>query len=147
MTQLTLNDICEYDENMYENENQEECQEDKTYLGFVMTPDEKGVFLLDSRIHPNLFYRFNYNIVKEYGKLPIHPEHTLFGELEIVQVHIQDHRYTVVIKTFWLRLLQRRWKRYMKERNDWVQNIKKNIVKHVFRNGPLHGKPDCYRLL
>jgi len=140
-----MENLYEYDENIRKNE--KECQENNTYLGFVMFPDETGEFLLDIRLDNKVFYKFNYNMIKEYGKQPIHPEHTQFGELEIVQVHIINQRYTVVIKTFWLRLLQRRWKRYMNEYRSWIQQIKKNILKNIMKIGLLPTAPNCYGIL
>ena len=39
--------------------------------------------------------------------------------IEIMQLHIyKNNTYTVVKKTFWLRIIQRRWKNVIKERYE-----------------------------
>ena len=40
------------------------------------------------------------------------------NQLDILQLHITDHaEYTVVIKTHWLRIVQRRWRKVFRQRN------------------------------
>lgn len=128
--EATVDDVFDYNDRFY-TEEYEECQDQKSYLGFVLYPDSNGEFLLDTRLEPQTFYQFKYELIQEFGKLPNDPSHIQYGELEIVQVYIVDHKYTVVIKTFWLRILQRKWKQYIREKNNLVECIKKNILRYL----------------
>ena len=98
-------------------------------------------WLLSTSISANSFFRHSYdninNYLYYYGLVRI-PQH----EVQIMQVdRLADETCTVTIKTHWLRLVQRHWKKtYCKRRN---------MVRH--RRSPqmqcysqIHGKyPDC----
>jgi hypothetical protein len=75
-------------------------------------------WLLSTSVSANSFFRHSYdninNYLYYYGLLRI-PQH----EVQIMQVHrLADEMCTVSIKTHWLRLVQRHWKKtYCKRRN------------------------------
>ena len=117
----------EYEEEL---EQLPECQNEKYYFSTVIYP-EKGQFIMDFRINMKLFFKYDYRVVLCYSQLPIDPNHRLFGELEIVKLYIKNDVYNVVIKTFWVRLIQRTWKRIFRERQKWLTDVKKNILSFV----------------
>jgi len=145
MAEETLDDVCEFDD--YIRDNERIFKTDERCIGSVMYPDENGIFILDTYIDTQLFYKFNSSLIFDFLQLPHHPQHILFGKTEIVQIKMVDEAYTVVIKTFWIRIIQRSWKRYMKERNEWIKYIKKNILNYVFRNGSMPKQPTCNGIL
>lgn len=144
--QETIYDVCDYDE--YIRNDEHILNTDDTCIGSVLYPNENGEFLLDINIDSQLFFKFNQFLIYEFLQLPIHPDHRLFGKTEIVQIKIKEEAYTVVIKTFWIRIIQRTWKRHMKERNAWLQSIKKNILKHSNRiYNRIQPEPRCNGIL
>jgi hypothetical protein len=47
-------------------------------------------------------------------------------KIDIMKLYIlEDQTYSVVLKTYWLRLIQRRWKNVYKKRMDILENQKK----------------------
>jgi hypothetical protein len=75
-------------------------------------------YLLVNTISPRLFYKTPYNLcltyLRDYSIIYIHAP-----QIEIMKLYIlQDETYSVVKKTFWLRLVQRHWKKVMRLRND-----------------------------
>jgi hypothetical protein len=135
-----LYDICEYDD--YIRDPEHIFKTDDRCIGSVAYPDKDGIFLLDLHVDPRLFYKYENSLVLDFLQLPIHPEHRIFGGIEIVQIKVIDDAYTVIIKTFWIRIVQRRWKRYMKERNMWIQKMKRNVLKIIgCRVHPLNEMP------
>lgn len=130
-----LNEIARvHEEQIYENDYNEDGISGHRYLGTICYPDDKGELLVDTRINSQLFFAFDIITIIEYLKLPYHPEHRLFGNLEVIQLLIQEHRYTAIIKTFWIRMIQRAWK---KRREEYMKGIKKNIIRLVTRTEPL----------
>ena len=130
-----LNEIARFhEEEIYENDYNEDGVSGYRYLGTVSPPDDKGELLIDTRINSQLFFAFDITTIIEYLKLPYHPEHRLFGNLEVIQLVIQEYRYTAIIKTFWIRMIQRAWK---KRREEYIKEIKQNVIRLVTRIEPL----------
>lgn len=120
ITMTTIEDIYEQDEE------HGECIDGQYYLGKVFYPtNEYGI--LDYRIHTNIFYNFPYEDVCEFAQ-SYDSEEYLSENIEIVQVIMREDIWTVVIKTFWLKMLQWRWRRLCNQRKEWLLNVKKNIV-------------------
>jgi hypothetical protein len=145
LNEYTLYDVCDYDD--YIRDYERVYNTDERHIGSVLYPDENGIFLLDLQIDVRLFYKFDYSLVSEFSQLPIHPQHIQFGQIEIVQIKIVDDAYTVIIKTFWIRIIQRAWKRYVKEHNEWLQNIKKNVLNIINRTKKIPREPSCRGIL
>jgi hypothetical protein len=87
------------------------------YLGTFF--EEDGAFLLNIAIQPQTFLQNTHDAIMDYVDYyaPVHN----FQELEIMQV-LQDRSgeyplTKVVLKTFWLRLVQRHWRKLCAERN------------------------------
>ena len=98
-------------------------------------------WLLSTSISANSFFRHSYdninNYLYYYGLLRI-PQH----EVQIMQVHrLADEMCTVSIKTHWLRLVQRHWKKtYCKRRNM----VRHRMSPQMQFYSQMHGKyPDC----
>ena len=75
-------------------------------------------YLLVNTISPNLFYKTPYELslkyLREYSIIYIHQP-----QIEIMKLNIlQDGTYSVIKKTYWLRLVQRHWKKIMKMKNE-----------------------------
>jgi hypothetical protein len=107
------------------------CKNGNHYLSAVIQSSEKdteGELIVDYRVNTQLFFKFSYSEVIEYAKT--YDENIYFSDnLEIVQVVFKGELCTAVIKTYWLRVVQRAWKKYMNRRRDWIKNVKKNILR------------------
>jgi len=104
-----------------------ECQTGQYVLGTV-----RRDLLLDNRVDLRIFFRFEYQLVEEWTFTPYYLPETHFSDrLEIIQVIVKDDVYTSVIKTYWLRVFQRAWRRLYQERQRWLQTVRKNIVSFV----------------
>ena len=98
-------------------------------------------WLLSTSVSANSFFRHSYdninNYLYYYGLVRI-PQH----EVQIMQVdRLADETCTVTIKTHWLRLVQRHWKKtYCKRRNM----VRHRMSPQMQRYSQIHGKyPDC----
>jgi hypothetical protein len=98
-------------------------------------------WLLSTSVSANSFFRHSYdninNYLYYYGLVRI-PQH----EVQIMQVdRLADETCAITIKTHWLRLVQRHWKKtYCKRRNM----IRRRKSPQMQQYSQIHGKyPDC----
>ena len=134
-----FDEIFEYD-NCDLDENQEtEYYDNQYYLG--LSTQVKGdmsyenYWLFASTININTFYHFPFDDVQTYlnNYRVIGPQNNMLVP-EIMQMKFVDSEYnspiyTIIKKTFWLKLIQRTWKKIYKKKMDI---IKKNMV-HILR--------------
>jgi hypothetical protein len=126
-----------------------EKENGKYYIGLCHLYSNRHIFsnaqythwLLSTSVSAKSFFRHSYdninNYLYYYGLVRI-PQH----EVQILQVHrLADEMCTVSIKTHWLRLVQRHWKKtYCKRRNM----IRLRMTPQVQKYSQIHGKyPDC----
>ena len=145
-----LEDIFEYEEALEEHE----CQDGEYVIGSVALyytyhiihqKRRNPIMVIDLRVDPRIFFKFDYPRVNDYFHT-CNPHGHLFDQLEIIQVSIQDNVSYAVIKTRWLRVVQRAWKGLMKQRREWLQYVKKNIVSFVTHQR-LPPYPSCHGIL
>lgn len=139
-------------ENIFENMDiiDEEFQDtDKTqysyYIGSVLyIPDENHYLMLNS-ISPKLFFKYDYNIISEYFYKMSLIRLVRKSDIDIVQLVILNNCYTCVIKTFWIRIIQRTWKRVFAEKMDILRKRGQVQSQRYFE---IHGKyPENMRRL
>jgi hypothetical protein len=72
---------------------------------------EEQLYLVASHISAKTFYKFNYSDIKKY--LFINSTFYLRKpQINIIKLYItEDGMHTCIIKTFWLKIVQRRWKK------------------------------------
>ena len=153
-------------EQMYEEDEEhiEEFKENDTYYIGVCYKDIRDIkgtksIIINMSISNKLFLKYNYNLIykllggenltndEPYNKLYkywlyYHKNKEL--QLQIFKTNyknLDQHPFEwdlgVIIKTFWLRLVQRSWKRIYKER---TQIIKKRMHPNSLHHRSLHGK-------
>jgi hypothetical protein len=105
-------DIYEYEEAFVQ---ATECQDNNYYLSAVMK-DSDGELIMDYRVDPKIFFTFDYEDVVDYAKTS-NPNSYISNNLEVVQVVFKDDLYTVVMKTYWLKVFQRTWRNYLNNRD------------------------------
>ena len=95
--------------------------------------------LLGMTISPNRFYKYPYNDVSHYLRAySIIRNKNSTKNIQIMKLKIDTHTntYTVLIKTYWIRLIQIHWKKIYKERMEFIK-LRKNISnqRHFELNG------------
>jgi len=106
------------------------CIDKHIYLGSYEYFPDIGELLLMSQISLKLFYASNYNSLRNYiywysGVRISDPR------LQIIKVYMQDGCCTAVLKTHWIRLIQRTWRKIYKQRQEYIENQKRNILQHL----------------
>jgi hypothetical protein len=114
-------DFLEQLDNLYD-EDEMHIEADKIpnkyYIGICKRSNHyKDQYLLLNTVSPKLFYKTNYDTIiaylKEYSIIYVSSP-----KLEIMKfAPINQDVYSVVIKTYWLRLIQRHWKKIISRRN------------------------------
>lgn len=95
----------------------------KHYIGIsqVIWVNEDMMCILGSTITESSFFKYPFEIIQRYMNDSIissNPEYVM-RNIDIIQLIIGEHQiYNVIIKTFWLKLIQRRWKRVIRERSE-----------------------------
>jgi hypothetical protein len=121
-----VDDFIEEDANEiahYEDDHYEEAIDKHYYVGmsYPINRENVKINILASRIRPETFFKYNiftihyylsqYNLFC-YNELPNHNK-----QIHIMQlVMLEDKTYAVVIKTHWIRLIQRKWRNVMQNR-------------------------------
>ena len=121
---ITLDSICEeMVESIFCEEEEfldSEKHNEKCYIGIASTFNDTGHILYANSIQCSTFFQYDifylYSYLHEYSIFDIHSMRG--GNIDIMKLFILDDFYTVIIKTHWLRLIQRHWKRkYLNRKN------------------------------
>lgn len=98
----------------------------KYYIGCYTYDVDYNILLFVRKIHLNTFFQFSGDAISEYlfwysaiylGKKP---------SIEIMQlVKLPDRTYTAVVKTFWIKIIQRTWKKKYRELQEYISYRKK----------------------
>ena len=93
-----------------------EKQHGKFYIGIIEYDKKYNCLLLSSSISPNTYFNYSHNDCLKY--LYAHSlSYYVRPNMEIIQLYItSDGAYTTIVKTFWIKLIQRKWKKIYKQR-------------------------------
>ncbi len=86
------------------------------YLGIVKVDRHYNDILMSNSMSAPTFYKYDINILTNYLRLHSPFRYNVYPRIHIMQLHIDNGVYKAVIKTFWLRIIQRTWKRVYKEK-------------------------------
>jgi len=108
----------------------------KYYIGCYTHEVYDNILLFVRKIHLNTFFHFPGGMISEYlywysvlylGKIPT---------LEIMQlIELPDGIYSAVIKTFWIKIIQRAWKKKYKELKEYISYRKGLSTIRKLENG------------
>ena len=124
---ITTDTICEemVDNIFCEEEDfvDSEKQQDGYYIGISSLSNDTGHIIYANSVQCSTFFRYDLFYICYY----LH-EYSIFNthsvedvNINIMKLFILDDCYTVIIKTHWLRIIQRHWKN--------THSIRKNILK------------------
>jgi hypothetical protein len=108
-------EVDEIDVVYYNDYDKLKYKKDKSYyIGMSDIIDD--IHILSHAITPNSFFKCSYDFVLNYLYM-----YSIFRpsspRIDILQLDIlDDGTYSVIIKTYWLRLVQRHWKKICKDR-------------------------------
>ena len=116
-----------------------EKETNKYYIGLYEYIRSQSELLLGMTVSPNIFYKYPYNDVSRYLRAySIVRNKFSTKNIQIMKLKIDTHTntYTVLIKTYWIRLIQIHWKKIYKERMEFIK-LRKNISnqRHFELNG------------
>lgn len=102
--------------------------------------------LLMSAISPHAFFHYDYHMISIYLHEMCISDIHYYPNIHILQLDIADDGcYRVIVKTFWLRLIQRTWKRVYAEK---MVTIRRRGSISALRYSEIHGRyPDGLRCL
>lgn len=128
-----MDDMFDYDNDF----NDEERINGNYYIGLCREMFN-GNYIFSSAISPSLFLRSSYHNSLQYL---IYNSIIVMNvpEIEILQLYIKNNSFYVVKKTFWLRMVQRNWKRVLRERETIYKKrcrIQSILYKEVYGQFP-----------
>ena len=118
------------------------------YLG-----NTSAIGVLDVAISPHTFFQFEYKDIVEYVReYSIHYTRRRPAKIDVLQLCIVRDTYYIITKTYWIRLIQRHWKKRYQERMR-VMNARKHV--YELRRREVTGKftahlrwlPDIYGMM
>jgi len=152
----------DFDENYYEiyDSDSEHMYSDKIngkyYIGISKYIYHYNTILLVNSVSPTVFFRYSFDRIREYlCKYSIIRMYN--ANIHIMKLDIlPDETYSVILKTHWIRLIQRHWKKIFKKRK---QIIKKRgflinlLSREIYGRYPnelnslpnIYGMLNCYR--
>ena len=131
------------DERLFDNNYYETLEQDNTY--YITVPYRINEnYLKDLHISSRGFANNSLQSVKNYIR-----EYTISALIdESAPIHIVKTSYiqlpggftlyNVIIKTFWLKIVQRRWRNVLKKRREIIQGIRESIKNREYRNERFH---------
>jgi len=92
---------------------------DRTYyIGNGLYMPAENHYLLVATISPTIFFEYDSSIIRGYLYLLSDVRPNQLPEIDIIQLSIKQDYYTCIIKTFWIRIIQRRWKKVYAQRGE-----------------------------
>ena len=129
----SINDeIFEKDEEYMDSEKVDQ----QLYIGFYEPIKKPNILLMEVVVSPNTFFQYSGDIIHSYLKHYVDPIKQFDGKLEIMKLDIApilgNEYYSVILKTHWLRLIQRNWKRVFLERQEIIRSRTSIYSQRVF---------------
>jgi hypothetical protein len=108
------------------------------YIGMPYLSNTENIYILNATISANTFLKFDYSRCQSYVRntsvFYIHSR----TNLEIMKLYIHpDQMYEVVLKTHWLRIVQRTWRKVYRQRCNIIKLRANPRNQEYFRR---HGK-------
>lgn len=109
-----------------------ECVNNKYYIGsycIISNRFKNDTLLFGIKINTPTFYSFSNYELSTYIYYFSGFQYKMKPTIEIMQLKMDECGvYTAILKTFWIRIIQRSWKKRMVERKKYMINLKKNII-------------------
>jgi hypothetical protein len=136
-------DIDEFDRDNLEqierldaNQLYSEKENGRYYIGLCKYMRNPKIYLMANTVSVKIFFKFEFQRIFRYLNCycsMMIPN----AKVEIMQLQIlEDQTYSVVLKTHWLRLIQRHWKKAYKKRSSIIKSLRSpGVLKYREING------------
>lgn len=121
-------------EHHYDDDYEEEFHDNSYHLGICSYDKDLDGWLLASTVKSSTLFQYsfdsisnylnNYSVIEQGKNVPTDIMHLSFQGQEPFQI------FSVIKKTFWLKLIQRTWKKIYAQRKDIVKN---NMVNYLHK--------------
>lgn len=128
----TINAIFQDDNRHLDSDKNDGCY----YVGIYKHISKSGNFLYINSVSGNIFTKYPVDKIQEY----LHSYSIMLrrcSSIEIMQLYIRNDVYYVVLKTFWIRIIQRLWRQRV---DKYKQNQEKKMLPKNMRYKEIHGK-------
>ena len=113
-----------------------DCIHDKYYIGTYKYFERQNILLFAKRIHISTFYKYSNRQLSAYLYWYSGIYISAKPPLEIIQLQIDSQGlYSCVIKTVWLRIIQRRWKAVFHKERSYIKTCILSIIQTTQRTG------------
>ena len=103
------------------------------YIGTYKIIKSENILLFVNHISLKTFLKYSANKISKYFYWYSGLHITKTPPVEIIQLYIQsDGTYTGVLKTFWIKIIQRCWKRTYKQLQEVIQQRKRIAYLRMF---------------
>jgi hypothetical protein len=110
----------------YEEPYDVETENRKLYIGCASYINSHLLFI--NKLSCNTFYKYNNEELSIYFYLTSCYRIDKNPSVEIIETIIEDDVYYAVIKTYYIKIIQRTWKRIFKEKKEQEKQISKNLL-------------------
>lgn len=133
--QYNGNDNDIHDEVMAsEYDNDDEFIHKKYFIGsywYEIYEDDESIFIKAKTIKLTTFYNFSIRYIENHILYYISLYSNYYcnnAPIDIIQTVMNDDgTYNYISKTFWIRIIQRKWRKIMQEKKEYDKKIKKQI--------------------
>jgi len=112
-----------------------ECVINNYYVGsycLMKSIEDTTILLFGIKVNITTFYAFSNYELSTYIYFCSGLQYSKKPTIEIMQLKIEtDGMYTAIIKTFWIKMIQRAWKKRMAQKKQYIYHLKKNIVSMI----------------
>lgn len=135
------NDICDYVEQFEEQFQYIVCKSNNYYIGSYFVIDDETIMdgliaiagsmlLFGKKINIKTFFNYTHYEISTYIYYSAGIIYDKKPTIEIMQMilHSDGVTYTAIIKTIWIKLIQRTWKKIVEQRKNYHIHFKKNIL-------------------
>ena len=125
-----IDEIAEFEDRFEE----EDCISGKYYIGTynLIKYDTEMMHLIATRINIRTFYTFTHAELSSYAYFSSLMYEEQHPNIHIMQLVIEpDDTFTAIIKTFWLKIIQRTWKKACQKRKYFIEQFKSKIVYNI----------------
>jgi hypothetical protein len=112
-------------------------EHNKYYIGLFTYYSFFNILLFESCVSNKSFFLYEYNDILDYLMINILVPMNIIPKIHIMKLNIlEDGTYSVVLKTFWIKIIQRHFKKIYKEWNNNIINmISLDNINHIQRTG------------
>jgi hypothetical protein len=124
---------------------------DHYYLGLYKYVEQSGNLLFMMSASNKLFLKYPHEKIVDYLK-EYSIVQSISDNVDIMKMYVKNDTYYVVLKTHWIRLIQRKWKSLFNDfKKRQEQKLKANSLKYREQNGnfpnKLNYRPKIYGMM